>query len=76
MTGIVLVYFLLSFLGTHLLIYKQIQRMSFDDQIDYFENTTKVIKKKIGERAGNNLLNEAIYFIGMGKKRSMNMKFI
>lgn len=42
--------------------------MSFDDQIDYFENTTKVIKKKIGERAGNNLLNEAIYFIGMGKK--------
>ncbi|KAL7614509.1 GDSL esterase/lipase At5g37690 [Lactuca sativa] len=49
-----------------------IQRMSFDDQIDYFENTTKVIKKKIGERAGNNLLNEAIYFIGMGSNDYIN----
>lgn len=48
-------------------ICKQIQRMSFDDQIDYFENTTKVIKAKLGEQAGNSFLNEAVYFIGMGK---------
>ncbi|KAD5960656.1 hypothetical protein E3N88_12128 [Mikania micrantha] len=49
-----------------------IQRMSFDDQIDYFENTTKVIKAKIGEEAANNLLNEAIYFIGMGTNDYIN----
>ncbi|KAJ0728258.1 putative triacylglycerol lipase [Helianthus annuus] len=49
-----------------------IQRMSFDDQIDYFENTTKVIKAKIGEQAANKLLNEAIYFIGMGSNDYIN----
>ncbi|XP_071709618.1 GDSL esterase/lipase At5g37690 [Rutidosis leptorrhynchoides] len=49
-----------------------IQRMSFDDQIDYFENTTKVIKAKLGEEAGNTLLNEAIYFIGMGSNDYIN----
>lgn len=49
--------------------------MSFDDQIDYFENTTKVIKAKIGEQAANNLLKDAIYFIGMGKMRKKCMNF-
>ncbi|GJW53459.1 GDSL esterase/lipase [Tanacetum coccineum] len=49
-----------------------IQRMSFDDQIDYFENTTKVIKAKIGEQAGSSLLNEAVYFIGMGSNDYIN----
>ncbi|KAI7753565.1 hypothetical protein M8C21_002205 [Ambrosia artemisiifolia] len=49
-----------------------IQRMTFDDQIDYFENTTKVIKAKIGEQAANKLLNEAIYFIGMGSNDYIN----
>ncbi|KAI3775751.1 hypothetical protein L1987_45503 [Smallanthus sonchifolius] len=49
-----------------------IQRMSFDDQIDYFENTTKVIKAKIGEQAANNLLNKAVYFIGMGSNDYIN----
>ncbi|PWA55586.1 SGNH hydrolase-type esterase superfamily protein [Artemisia annua] len=49
-----------------------IQRMTFDDQIDYFENTTKVIKAKIGEQAGTRLLNEAVYFIGMGSNDYIN----
>lgn len=49
-----------------------IQRMSFDDQIDYFENTTKVIKGKVGNQAGNKLLNEAIYLIGMGSNDYVN----
>ncbi|KAI3704378.1 hypothetical protein L1987_74596 [Smallanthus sonchifolius] len=46
--------------------------MSFDDQIDYFENTTKVIKAKTGEQAANNLLNKAVYFIGMGSNDYIN----
>nr|XP_043633402.1 GDSL esterase/lipase At5g37690 [Erigeron canadensis] len=49
-----------------------IQRMSFDDQIDYFEETTKVIKAKLGEPAANTLINEAIYFIGMGSNDYIN----
>ncbi|KAK9062176.1 hypothetical protein SSX86_019362 [Deinandra increscens subsp. villosa] len=43
-----------------------IQRMSFDDQIGYFENTTKVITVKIGQTSAKTLLHRAIYFIAMG----------
>ncbi|CAK9175619.1 unnamed protein product [Ilex paraguariensis] len=49
-----------------------IQRLSFDDQIDYFENTTKVIKTKIGVEAANKLFNEAVYFIGLGSNDYVN----
>ncbi|KAI3798651.1 hypothetical protein L1987_33929 [Smallanthus sonchifolius] len=49
-----------------------IQRMTFDDQIDYFENTTKVIKVKIGEEAAKSVLHGAIYFIAMGSNDYIN----
>lgn len=45
----------------------QIQRLSFDDQINYFKKTKEAIEAKIGEDAANKHLNEALYFIGIGK---------
>lgn len=44
----------------------QIQRLTFDDQIDYFKKTKENIRAKIGEEAANKLCNEAMYFIGIG----------
>ncbi|KAJ8429678.1 hypothetical protein Cgig2_015020 [Carnegiea gigantea] len=49
-----------------------IQRLSFDDQINCFGNTTMAIKAKIGEEAGNKLLQEAVYFIGIGSNDYVN----
>ncbi|KAK7842620.1 gdsl esterase/lipase [Quercus suber] len=37
-----------------------IQRLSFDDQIKYFEKTKETMKNKVGEVAANKLCNEAI----------------
>lgn len=45
----------------------KIQRLSFDDQINYFGNTTLAIKAKVGEAAANKLLKGAVYFVGIGK---------
>ncbi|XP_059452030.1 GDSL esterase/lipase At5g37690 isoform X2 [Corylus avellana] len=42
-----------------------IQRLSFDDQINYFAKSKETIKTKIGEVAANKLCNEAMYFIGI-----------
>lgn len=44
----------------------QIERFSFDDQIQNFNKTTEVIKAKIGTEAATKLLTEALYFIGIG----------
>lgn len=44
----------------------QIQRLSFEDQVNKFETTKQSIKAKIGEEAANKLCNEALYFIGIG----------
>ncbi|KDP25781.1 hypothetical protein JCGZ_22503 [Jatropha curcas] len=49
-----------------------IQRLSFDDQIDYFEKTKEVIRAKIGENAANKHCNEALYFIGIGSNDYVN----
>ncbi|KAJ0840600.1 putative triacylglycerol lipase [Helianthus annuus] len=49
-----------------------IERISFDDQIGCFENTTRVIKRKIGEESAISLLHEAIYFIAMGSNDYIN----
>ncbi|KAK4602402.1 hypothetical protein RGQ29_011452 [Quercus rubra] len=49
-----------------------IQRLSFDDQIKYFEKTKETMKNKIGEVAANNLCNEAMYFIGIGSNDYVN----
>ncbi|KAL9227024.1 hypothetical protein vseg_002770 [Gypsophila vaccaria] len=49
-----------------------IQRLSFDDQINSFGNTTVAIKAKIGEEAANKLLNKAIYFVGIGSNDYVN----
>jgi len=49
-----------------------IQRLSFDDQINYFAKTKETIKTKIGEVAANKLCNEATYFIGIGSNDYVN----
>ncbi|XP_074294559.1 GDSL esterase/lipase At5g37690 [Silene latifolia] len=49
-----------------------IQRLSLDDQINCFENTTIAIKGKIGDTAANKLLNNAIYFMGIGSNDYVN----
>ncbi|XP_058108248.1 GDSL esterase/lipase At5g37690 [Magnolia sinica] len=49
-----------------------IQRLSFDDQITCFERTKVAIEAKIGTEASNKLLNEAIYFIGLGSNDYVN----
>ncbi|KAK9741282.1 hypothetical protein RND81_03G094600 [Saponaria officinalis] len=49
-----------------------IQRLTLDDQINSFGNTTLAIKVKIGEAAANKLLNNAIYFIGIGSNDYVN----
>ncbi|KAM4123987.1 hypothetical protein ACB094_01G198500 [Castanea mollissima] len=49
-----------------------IQRLSFDDQIKYFEKTKETMKNKIGEVAANKLCNEAMYLIGIGSNDYVN----
>ncbi|KNA16002.1 hypothetical protein SOVF_093150 [Spinacia oleracea] len=49
-----------------------IQRLSFDDQINYFGNTTLAIKAKVGEAAANKLLKGAVYFVGIGSNDYVN----
>ncbi|KAK6255827.1 hypothetical protein SCA6_017132, partial [Theobroma cacao] len=49
-----------------------IQRLTFDDQIDYFKKTKENIRAKIGEEAANKLCNEAMYFIGIGSNDYVN----
>ncbi|KAB2612311.1 GDSL esterase/lipase [Pyrus ussuriensis x Pyrus communis] len=49
-----------------------IQRMSFDDQIQNFNKTREVIKAKIGAEAAAKLCSEAIYFIGLGSNDYVN----
>ncbi|XVF71390.1 hypothetical protein PTKIN_Ptkin12aG0033700 [Pterospermum kingtungense] len=49
-----------------------IQRMTFDDQINYFKRTKENIRAKIGEEAAKKLCNEATYFIGMGSNDYVN----
>ncbi|XP_021895942.1 GDSL esterase/lipase At5g37690 isoform X2 [Carica papaya] len=49
-----------------------IQRLSFDDQINYFKKTKEAIEAKIGEDAANKHLNEALYFIGIGSNDYVN----
>lgn len=48
----------------------QIQRLSFDDQINYFETAKHTMRAKIGEKAANKLCNEATYLVGIGKQRN------
>jgi hypothetical protein len=57
----------LSFPLSMLISVLQIQRLSFDDQIDCFKKTKESITTKIGEDAANKLCNEAMYFIGIGR---------
>ncbi|KAL8150738.1 hypothetical protein V2J09_020546 [Rumex salicifolius] len=49
-----------------------IQRMTFNDQIGQFGNTTIAIKAKIGEQQTTKLLKKALYFIGMGSNDYVN----
>lgn len=44
----------------------QIQRLTFDDQINYFKDTKESIRAKIGDVAANKLCNEAMFFVGIG----------
>ncbi|XP_057521582.1 GDSL esterase/lipase At5g37690 [Amaranthus tricolor] len=49
-----------------------LQRLSFDDQINSFGNTTLAIKAKVGKEAANELLNKAVYFVGIGSNDYVN----
>ncbi|KAK9115159.1 hypothetical protein Syun_021956 [Stephania yunnanensis] len=49
-----------------------LQRLTFDDQITSFEKNKEAIKAKIGEQAADKLLNEALYFVGMGSNDYVN----
>ncbi|ONK66201.1 uncharacterized protein A4U43_C06F5280 [Asparagus officinalis] len=49
-----------------------IEKLSFDDQITSFEKTKEAIKSKIGEKAAENLCNQALYFIGLGANDYVN----
>lgn len=49
-----------------------IQRLTFDDQINYFAKTKETIRTKVGEVAANKLCNEAMFFIGIGSNDYVN----
>ncbi|KAL6001414.1 hypothetical protein ACLOJK_007148 [Asimina triloba] len=49
-----------------------IQRLSFDDQITCFERTKVAIEAKIGKDGATKLLNQAVYFVGMGSNDYVN----
>ncbi|XP_010528545.1 PREDICTED: GDSL esterase/lipase At5g37690 [Tarenaya hassleriana] len=49
-----------------------IQRMTFDDQINYFKKTKEIIRSKIGDTAANKHVNDAMFFIGIGSNDYVN----
>ncbi|KAF8017170.1 hypothetical protein BT93_H2379 [Corymbia citriodora subsp. variegata] len=49
-----------------------IQRLSFDDQINYFNKTKDAIVAKLGAEAANKFCNKALYFIGLGSNDYVN----
>ncbi|CAN8232860.1 unnamed protein product [Cochlearia groenlandica] len=49
-----------------------IQRLTFDDQINCFKKTKEVIRAKIGNKATNKHVNDAMYFIGLGSNDYVN----
>ncbi|GAV76697.1 Lipase_GDSL domain-containing protein [Cephalotus follicularis] len=49
-----------------------IQRLTFDDQINYFEKTKETIRAKIGEEAVNKLCNGSLFFVGIGSNDYVN----
>ncbi|XP_030506852.2 GDSL esterase/lipase At5g37690 [Cannabis sativa] len=49
-----------------------IQRLTFDDQIQYFQKTRDVMRFKIGVENATKLCNEALYFIGIGSNDYVN----
>ncbi|XP_061374661.1 GDSL esterase/lipase At5g37690 [Gastrolobium bilobum] len=49
-----------------------IQRLSFDDQINYFKKTKEAITVKVGEAVANKHCNEAMYLIGIGSNDYVN----
>ncbi|KAE8666946.1 GDSL esterase/lipase [Hibiscus syriacus] len=54
------------------LIMLPIQRLTFDDQINYFKKAKERIRAKIGEAVANKLCNEATYFVGIGSNDYVN----
>ncbi|KAK4765905.1 hypothetical protein SAY87_007547 [Trapa incisa] len=50
----------------------QIQRLSFDDQIESFNKTKQAIVGKIGQAAADRFSNKALYFIGIGSNDYVN----
>jgi len=55
------------------LVYLQIQRLTFDDQIKSFKKTKEAITAKLGEAAANKHFNDATYFIGIGNTSHSKM---
>ncbi|KAL1825046.1 hypothetical protein ACET3Z_011824 [Daucus carota] len=51
---------------------KNIQKLSFGDQIDNFNKTKEGMKQKIGSEAAEKLCSEAIFFIGIGSNDYVN----
>ncbi|KAL0921581.1 hypothetical protein M5K25_008667 [Dendrobium thyrsiflorum] len=49
-----------------------VEKLSFDDQITCFQKTAEAIRIKTGDVASQKLLNEAVYFIGMGSNDYIN----
>ncbi|KAJ0987226.1 hypothetical protein J5N97_005582 [Dioscorea zingiberensis] len=49
-----------------------LQKLSFDDQITCFEKTKIAISSKIGNKAAEQLTNQAVYFIGLGSNDYVN----
>ncbi|WCJ25210.1 GDSL esterase/lipase At5g37690 [Euphorbia peplus] len=49
-----------------------IQKLSFDDQINYFNITKQVITSKLGAAAANRHCNKALYFVGLGSNDYVN----
>ncbi|XP_047315924.1 GDSL esterase/lipase At5g37690 [Impatiens glandulifera] len=49
-----------------------IERLSFNDQISYFEKTMDAIKLKIGAQPAERLCNEALFFVGIGSNDYVN----
>lgn len=49
----------------------QIQKLSFDDQINSFKKTKDAIITKLGEAAATKHFNEAMYFVGIGNTCSV-----
>lgn len=51
----------------------QVQYLSFDTQISYFEKTKEAIKLRIGEAEAEKLCNNALYLIGLGMEVSTKL---